>query len=239
MSPFSRNDAAGRVIVRLHGDLRFFWSEWEREVAVRESPALKHVLEGAGIPHPEVDWVKVDGRLAELTSPARSGMVVDAGSAVRRMAEGEVWGFVLDCHLGRLAKHLRLLGFDVKYEKKAEDGWLAEVSEGEGRWLLTRDKGLLFRSAVRRGYLVRSPQPRDQLGEVLARHDCRGAAHPLSRCLKCNAELIEEELEKGLEEAPPKTREWCREYWRCPGCRRLYWKGSHYDRLMGVVARFG
>jgi hypothetical protein len=193
------------------------------------------VLEGAGIPHPEVDWVRVDGEPAELSAAARAGSVVDAGSAVRRVNEGETWRFVLDCHLGRLAKHLRLLGFDVLYEKRGEDAWLAGVSASQQRWLLTRDKALLFRSAIERGFLIRSPQPRDQLREVLRRHDCRAAAKPLSRCLECNADLAAEELAKGLAEAPPKTRIWCREYWRCQGCGRLYWKGSHYDRLISEV----
>lgn len=226
---------AGVVFVRLHGDLRFFWAEESRGLPVRDAPSLKHVLEGAGIPHPEVDWVRVDGEPAELTAAVRAGSVVDVGSAVRRVCEGEAWRFVLDCHLGRLVKHLRLLGFDVVYERRAEDAWLAEVSANERRWLFTRDKGLLFRSAVERGYLVRSPQPRDQLAEVLRRHDCRDTAKPLSRCLECNAVLFVEELAKGLAEAPPKTRIWCREYWRCPGCGRLYWKGSHYDRLISAV----
>ncbi len=225
----------GAILVRLHGDLRFFWQEGARTLCVRNAPALKHVLEGAGIPHPEVDWLKVDGEAAALSTAARPGSTVDAGSAVRSIDPGETWRFVLDCHLGRLAKHLRLLGFDVLYEKQAGDAWLASVSAEERRWLLTRDKGLLFRSAVERGYLVRSPRPRDQLAEVLSRHECRSAARPLSRCLECNTVLIAEDLDKGLAEAPPKTRAWCREYWRCPGCGRLYWKGSHYDSLISAV----
>lgn len=227
------------MTVTLHGDLRFFWPEQTRVLPLRDEPALKHVLESAGIPHPEVDWLRVNGEPAELNQPACAGTAVDAGSAVRRQPEGEPWRFVLDCHLGRLAKHLRLLGFDVIYETRAEDDWLARISASEQRWLLTRDKGLLFRSAVRRGYLMRTPQPRDQLPEVLSRHDCMVSARPMSRCLICNARLLPVPLEEALTEAPPRTRAWCREYYRCPGCRRLYWKGSHYDRLMAIVRAAG
>lgn len=221
--------------MRLHGELRRFIPEGERALPFKGEPSLKHVLEGAGVPHPEVDWLLVDGSAASLDWPARGGATVDAGSARRALPAGEPWRFLLDCHLGRLAKHLRLLGFDTMFETHSPDDWLARVSAEEGRWLLTRDKALLFRSIIRRGYFVRSSRPREQLAEVLARHDCGPSARPLSRCLACNIELAPETLEKGLSEAPPKTRRWCREYFRCPACRRLYWKGSHYDKLLALV----
>jgi hypothetical protein len=170
LSPVSGEIAASHVRLRLHGGLRFFSTEPERTLAFTGSPSLKHLIEGAGIPHPEVDWIRVDGFPAPLHTAAREGMRIDAGSVVRTQAEGEPWRFVLDCHLGRLAKHLRLLGFDTVYETHAPDEWLARVSAVEKRWLLTRDRALLFRSVIERGYLIRSPQPKDQLADVLERH---------------------------------------------------------------------
>jgi uncharacterized protein with PIN domain len=235
LSPVPGIIAAGSLRLRLHGGLRFFSSEAERLLAFSGSPSLKHLLEGAGIPHPEVDWLRIDGFPAPLDISAREGMVVDAGTSVRAQAGGEPWRFVLDCHLGRLAKHLRLMGFDTLYSTHTPDGWLAAVSAGEQRWLLTRDKALLFRSIIERGCLIRTPQPRAQLAQVLDRHDCMGSAAPMSRCLVCNTALQPAPLEEALSEAPPKTRVWCREFYRCPGCLRLYWKGSHYDRLLGLV----
>lgn len=235
MSPVSAGSAGPDLLLRLHGELRFFAQPYELRLPVRGSPSLKHLLEGAGIPHPEVDWLLVDGFPAPLDAKALAGTLVEAGSRVRTQIESEPWRFILDCHLGRLAKHLRLLGFDTIYATHAPDDWLAGVSSAQNRWLLTRDRGLLFRSAVARGYLVRTPQPREQLTAVLLRHACASAARPLSRCLVCNCELAAESLERALAEAPHKTRLWCREYYRCPGCMRLYWKGSHYDRLLALV----
>lgn len=235
MSPVSEDSAAGGIRLRLHGELRFFIPEVERTLAFKGEPSLKHLLEGAGVPHPEIDWLRVDGFPVPLDSPARPGSIVEAGSALRSQPQGEPWRFILDCHLGRLAKHLRLLGFDTRFQTHSPDEWLARVSADEGRWLLTRDRALLFRAIIRRGYLVRSPAPREQLSAVLARHSCAASARPLSRCLVCNAGLTSESLETGLAEAPPKTRLWCREFHRCPACRKLYWKGSHYDRLMALV----
>lgn len=222
--------------LRLHGELRFFNPRAGRTLAFQGGPSLKHLLEGAGVPHPEIDWLRVDGLAASLDSPARAGTLVEAGSVVRVQPAGEPWRFVLDCHLGRLAKHLRLLGFDTRFQTDSPDGWLARISAEEDRWLLTRDRALLFRSIVRRGYLVRSPTPREQLAAVLARHACAASAQPLSRCLACNEPLVPERLESGLAEAPPKTRLWCREFRRCPACRKLFWKGAHFDRLMALVA---
>jgi hypothetical protein len=235
LSPVSGSSAGRELLLRLEGDLRFFSAEYERTLAVRGAPSLKHLLEGAGIPHPEVDWLRVDGFPASLDDSAHAGTLVEAGTHIRTQPDGEPWRFILDCHLGRLSKHLRLLGFDTIYATRAPDEWLARGSALDNRWLLTRDKGLLFRSSIVRGYLVRSPQPREQLAELLARHTCITGAQPLSRCLVCNYELAPEALDKALAEAPPKTRLWCREFYRCPGCARLYWKGSHFDRLMGLV----
>lgn len=235
LSPLSGEIAACRLRLRLHGGLRFFHSATEQEIAFFGSPSLKHLIEGAGIPHSEVDWLRVDSFPTPLDTAARDGMVVDAGTAVRTQTEGEPWKFLLDCHLGRLAKHLRLLGFDTVYRTQAPDEWLARVSAAEGRWLLTRDRALLFRSIIERGYLVRSPLPREQLTEVLGRHSCMGTARTMSRCLVCNTELQAAPIDEALAEAPPKTKLWCREFYRCPGCRRLYWKGSHYDKLLSLV----
>jgi hypothetical protein len=198
-------------------------------------PSLKHAIESLGIPHVEADVLEMDGKPAGLDGPLHDGAVVRAGTAVRRLEHGQAWRFVLDCHLGRLAKYLRMLGLDTLYGNHAEDSWLARVSATEERWLLTMDRGLLMRARVRLGWLVRGARPRQQLERFLRRHDVAGAVDPISRCLECNAPLAPVEKERVWERIPPKTRLWCEEFRHCPGCGKLYWKGSHFDRMAGFV----
>jgi hypothetical protein len=97
--------------------------------------------------------------------------------------------FVLDTHLGRLAAHLRMLGFDSLYRDDCPDEELARISATEQRILLSRDRGLLRRSIVTRGYLVRAAHPREQLIEVCWRYNLSGFIAPFRRCLDCNTLL--------------------------------------------------
>jgi uncharacterized protein with PIN domain len=95
----------------------------------------------------------------------------------------------VDGHLGRLAAYLRVLGFDTWYRNHAADRELAERADRDDRVLLTRDRGLLKRSLVRRGYFVRSDQPTEQLAEVALRFGLDRSARPFGRCLRCNGVL--------------------------------------------------
>jgi hypothetical protein len=135
--------------------------------------------------------------------------------------------FILDVHLGRLARLLRLLGFDSAWSRDAGDAELAERSGGEDRILLSRDRGLLKRREVRRGCLVRSQDPRRQLDEVAERFGLRGLLAPFSRCLVCNAPLRRGDgLPAGPRGGPGGG---------CPSCGRRYWRGSHWYRLNAIV----
>jgi uncharacterized protein len=153
-------------------------------------------------------------------------------------AVGE-WRFILDCHLGRLAKYLRILGFDTLYDNSAEDGALALASREQDRMLLTMDRGLLMRGLVARGCLVRAAAPRAQVLEVVERCGLRPHFRPLRRCLACNGLLRAAEARAVWERIPPRTRAWCEEYWTCADCGHLYWRGSHFDRMAAWVSGLG
>ena len=144
--------------------------------------------------------------------------------------------FVLDQHLGRLAAYLRMLGFDVWHRVPSPDEELAAVSSSEGRLLMTRDVGLLKRKEVRRGYFVRATDRQEQLAEVVRRFGLADQIHPFSRCFVCNSSLTE--VEKGSVAAvvPERISGAHDRFWRCPGCGRVYWRGSHYARMMDLIA---
>jgi len=145
--------------------------------------------------------------------------------------------FVLDTHLGKLAVYLRMLGFDTWYRNDYRDEVLARISSGEGRILLTRDRGLLKRSLVTHGYWLRATKPRRQLVEVLRRFDLFGSTMPFRRCLRCNGLLQPVPKEVVIGKLGPKTREYYHEFAICRVCERVYWKGSHYRRMARFIQR--
>jgi uncharacterized protein with PIN domain len=143
--------------------------------------------------------------------------------------------FVLDVHLGKLARHLRLLGFDTACGGAVDDADIVRQSLAEARTILTRDRGLLKRAAVTHGYWVRATDPRAQLREVVDAFDLAGGAAPFTRCLQCNGALEHVAKADIVELLPPYVREHFDAFARCAGCSRVYWRGTHWERLRLIV----
>jgi uncharacterized protein len=144
--------------------------------------------------------------------------------------------FVADTHLGRLAAYLRMIGFDTVYRSDFTDEELAKISASEKRILLTRDRGLLKRNVVSRGYCVRATNSRKQLAEVMLRFDLSRSIAPFERCLHCNELLRPTRKELIGDRLQPETKQYFDEFWICPGCEQVYWKGSHYRRMRQLIA---
>ncbi len=202
--------------------------------------SVKDLIESTGIPHTEVDLILVNSRSVDFAYLVEDGDRISvypvfealdiAGVTQVRPTPLRDLRFVLDVHLGRLAAYLRLAGFDAVYRNDVDDVALAKLEAG-GRVLLTRDRGLLKRRAVTRGYWLRSTAPQVQLAEVLRRFDLVGAVQPFSRCLRCNAPLASVEKADVFADLPLRTRDYYDEFLRCPDCRRIYWQGSHFRAL--------
>lgn len=217
------------------------------EVASLAPRSVKDLVESLGVPHTEVDVILVNGESVGFEHSVAPGdrvsvypvfEALDVTPLVRlRPRPLRETRFVVDGHLGKLAAYLRLLGFDVRYAPDADDAALAEISRGERRILLTRDRGLLKRSAVTHGYAVRSTVPEKQLEEVVQRFDLAGSAAPFTRCLKCGGALERVPKESVASRLPPRVREAHEEIFGCPTCDKLYWKGTHFDRMRGLVER--
>lgn len=144
--------------------------------------------------------------------------------------------------LGRLARWLRAMGYDTLYLRHARDGDLVQIARSEGRTLLTRD-ARLARSAAGVVHLVRAERLEAQLDEVVAAHGLRADADPLSRCLECNRPLTPLERGELGGRVPPHVLASHREFSGCPACGRIYWEGSHAqrmrDRLRAITPRVG
>ena len=236
--------------LRVYGELHDFLPPSDRQVTVvvpfSRGTTVKDLIEARGVPHTEIDLVLVNGESVDFGCPLGDGdrvaaypvfEALDVAPVTRVRAEPlRVIRFVLDVHLGRLARYLRLAGFDTLYDRAAGDDRLAELSRDEHRVLLTRDQGLLKRRVVTHGYCVRSTAPSRQLAEVVSRFDLRRLVRPFSRCTVCNGVLASAARSDVAAEVPERSREQFTEFLRCPTCRRIYWKGSHFPRLERILA---
>lgn len=135
--------------------------------------------------------------------------------------------FIVDCMLGKLAKWLRVLGFDVLYDSRAEDDELLRVGQRESRILLTRDTGLAGRARAVRVLLIESERWEDQVRQVLDVFELRSMAAPHTRCLACNLALKPLAKERARNLVAPFILEHGAAFSLCPGCGRVYWKGTH------------
>jgi hypothetical protein len=139
--------------------------------------------------------------------------------------------FVADCMLGRLARWLRVLGFDVLYFPRIEDTALLGVARREGRALLTRDTGLVERTGGHPALLVASEKWEDQLVQVLEAFGLKDRVAPHTRCLDCNAPLKPLPKERAKNLVAPFVVERAEALALCPACGRVFWKGSHADDM--------
>ncbi len=194
---------------------------------------VKHLVESLGIPHVEVGVLLANGRTIGWEYRPRDGDRIEVWPASDCPPQVR---FVLDNHLGRLAVYLRMLGFDTLYKNDYSDEQIAALLAEDERILLSRDRRLLMRKVVRYGYCLRSLEPKAQLYEVVRRFDLLSRAQPFHRCLRCNALLEPVEKAAILERLEPKTKLYFDEFALCRACDRVYWKGSHWERMQSLIA---
>ncbi|MEE6272039.1 Mut7-C RNAse domain-containing protein [Georgenia sp. MJ206] len=204
-------------------------------VSAAPSDTVGNVTIALGIPRTEVGPLVLDGHLGPASSPVSSGLLRIGPAPRPQQTSTTPPRFLLDVHLGALARRLRLLGLDTAHETHADDAGLVRRAAETARVLLTRDRALLYRSALPEGALVRGTLTQDQLDDVLGRF-----APPLSpwtRCTRCNGLLEPASVADVAADIEPGT---CRAYdvfSRCGGCARVYWRGAHAPALEAVVAR--
>lgn len=207
----------------------------------RDNPGIKDAIESMGIPHTEVDVILANGLSVNFSYPLKDNDTIDvypvfSNVPVERPLKlsssiPDPASFVLDVHLGKLARRLRLLGFDACYRNDFDDAEILAVADREKRIILTRDVGILKHRQVMHGYLVRSEYLDCQLHQVLERYALHDRIRLWMRCMVCNGlmkQVSKAEAEPFLE---PKTRLYYEDFHRCSNCGRLYWQGSHYRKI--------
>lgn len=234
-----------QVNIRFYGDLNeLVFTSYEGttfERSLSEVTSVKDLIEGCGVPHTEVDLILVEGEPVDFSYLIQDGEEISVYPFFnaldipenKRLQQSTLSDprFLVDVNLGKLARYLRLAGFDTVYHTHAKDDELIEQMLEEDRVLLTRDRKLLMRKVVTCGYLPRSDRAAIQLEEVFRRFDLFGEADPYSRCVHCNGELQPVPKEQVLDQLEPLTKRHFDTFSQCPNCGQVYWAGSHRRRL--------
>ncbi|MFE2551676.1 Mut7-C RNAse domain-containing protein [Streptomyces sp. NPDC059355] len=202
--------------------------------------SLGHVVESAGVPLTEVGRLLVDGREVPVSYVPRAGESVEVFGVERPQhlpggPDAPPLRFLLDVHLGTLARRMRLLGVDTAYENEdIGDPALATRSAAEQRVLLSRDRGLLRRRELFAGAYVYSDNPDEQLRDVLGRF--APALAPWTRCTACNGPLREADKDSVGDRLESGTQRSYDVFAQCAACERVYWRGAHHARLERIVS---
>ncbi|EFE67434.1 MULTISPECIES: Mut7-C RNAse domain-containing protein [Streptomyces] len=199
--------------------------------------SLGHVIESLGVPLTEVGALLVDGHEVPVSHVPAAGEAVTVRTVDRpQRVPGAPLRFLLDVHLGTLARRLRLLGVDTAYEATdIGDPALAARSAAEKRVMLSRDRGLLRRRELWAGAFVYSTRPDEQLQYVLDRF--RPELRPWTRCTACNGLLRKASKEEVADQLKGGTHRTYDVFAQCTECERAYWKGAHHEQLEAIVER--
>jgi uncharacterized protein len=214
-------------------------------IVFKGSPAIKNAIEEIGVPHVEIDLILVNGNPVNFSYrlknddhvsvyPVFEGMDISETQKLREKPLREP-RFILDVHLGKLSKYIRLCGFDALFKMNLSDREIVRISVAEKRIILTRDRDLLKTKLVTHGYWIRSSKPDEQLKEVLRRFDLKNLLKPFSRCLECNGSLYYIPKDEIMDQLQPNTRDYYTEFSRCCGCKKIYWQGSHYEKMKDFI----
>jgi uncharacterized protein with PIN domain len=248
-----QGDRGGRMATatfRFYGELNDFLAPARRQRAFAcpcaQNATAKHMIEALGVPHTEVELILVAGEPAPFDRLLRDGERVAAyprfaafdvaPMAGLRAPLPPVRRFVADAHLGGLARLLRMAGFDTLYDNHIDDDVLAAIAIGEQRIALTRDRELLKRRGIVHGRYVHALRPAEQLIEILDRFGLAPHAAPFTLCLHCNAPLRPVDKARVIGQLPESVRVHHQEFSTCDLCRRVYWKGSHWQRMTTLLA---
>lgn len=245
----SDDEKQNRATFRFYAELNDFISNPGKREAVsylyRGSPSVKDAIEAQGIPHTEVDLILANGVSVDFHYHLRENdhisvypvfEALDISPIIRlRERPLRVTRFILDVHLGKLARNLRMLGFDSLYRNDYGDAEIVDTALKERRIILTRDRGILKIRSVTHGYCIRSSTPKQQVTEVLKRFDLYLQVRPFYRCMNCNGiihPVNKMDIEHRLED---NTKSYYDEFSMCSVCKRLFWKGTHYEKMKAYI----
>ncbi len=237
--------------LRFYEELNDFLSEDKKKVRFTHQftgrPSVKDMIEALGVPHSEVDMILVNGKSLSFDYIVNDNDDISIYPVFESLDIKDVQHlrdkplrnpkFICDVHLGTLARYLRMLGFDTLYRNDYNDEELIQYSIKEHRTILTKDTGILKQKRVTHGYYVRNIKPEKQTAEILIRFNLFDSVKKFSRCLECNSVLMKTEKEKILDRIPNKVRTLQNEFYICIQCDKIYWQGSHFEKMNEMISK--
>jgi uncharacterized protein len=233
---------------RFYEELNDFLPEKKRKVIFEfefeGNPSVKDIVESFGVPHTEIDLIIANGLSVGFDYTLRNEDFISVYpvfenidiSNITHLREKPLRNpkFIADVQLGRLARYLRMLGFDTLYDNKYNAKEIIRISEKEKRTILTRSIFLLKNSRVTRGYWIRSHDPHVQVVQVIQFSDLAPLIKPFYRCSECNG-LLELVSKESIEDKLlPNTKKYFNEFRKCNSCGKIYWKGSHHKKILDL-----
>jgi uncharacterized protein with PIN domain len=150
--------------------------------------------------------------------------------------------FIVDRNVGKLARFLRLMGYDTRFFDGGDDSELVAIAKAEGRVILSRDTQIMKRRLITSGriraVLIQSDQPGEQIRQVIDTLNLDSRFRPFSLCLECNQPLVERAKEEVKELVPPYVFKTQEQFMQCPSCRRVYWRGTHWRAMTKKLESF-
>lgn len=233
---------------RFYEELNDFLPERRKRVifdfSFEGNPTVKDIIESFGVPHTEVDLIIVNGISDAFDYILKDNDFVSVYPVFENLDITNLTHlrerplrnskFIADVQLGRLARYLRIFGFDTLYDNKYNVKDIVKISNGEKRTILTRNVFLLKNSSVSRGYWIRSNDAYSQLLQVIHYSDLLSQIKLFYRCSECNGVLENVSKEEVLDRLLPNTKKYFYEFHRCNKCNRIFWKGSHYKKIMDL-----
>ncbi|MBA7577999.1 hypothetical protein ES708_19855 [subsurface metagenome] len=215
------------------------------QIECEQKQSVKDAIESLGIPHTEIDLILVNGQSVSFdyhilpddnisVYPVFESLDISRVTRLRNKPL-RIPSFILDVHLGKLAKYLRMTGFDTLYENRLDDNEIVEIALREKRIILTRDIGLLKHKVVTHGYWIRSQKPVEQFTETARRFDLFSKFKPFRRCTVCNGLVKKTRKQSVIHQLKPRTKIYFDEFFKCSSCGKVYWKGSHFERMQKLI----
>jgi uncharacterized protein len=210
--------------------------------------SVKDLIESLGVPHAEVDLILINGKSVGFDYLINDDDDISVYPVFESIDITDLQHlrpkplrkpkFVADVHLGRLARYMRMLGFDTLYKNNIDDDEIVNISVDEKRTILTRDRNILKRSVVTHGYFVRNIKIKKQLIEILNRFNLENQIKEFTRCIECNTILEPISKEEIIDKLPLKVSESQGFFSICPGCKKIYWKGTHHHKMNAFIQSF-
>ncbi|MDZ7658713.1 Mut7-C RNAse domain-containing protein [Fodinibius sp.] len=234
-----------RTTLRFYGDLNdFLFGGFSGPIVQRRlstPTSVKDLIEGCGVPHTEVDLILANDKPVDFSYLIEEDQQISVYPffnhidipASERLQKPNLHQnrFLADTNLGKLARYLRMAGFDTAYIQGQSDEEIISQMLEEKRTLLSRDRKLLMHKVIEHGYLPRSDDPAEQLQEVCRRFDLFDDVDPFTRCPNCNGVLQSVSKEEVIDQLEPLTKKYFDDFSQCPDCGQIYWAGSHRQRM--------